>query len=357
MLLRKKINFASISQVDSPTPMEITAKCLRVPLTEPASYSPETQRLKRSIAGLTNLRISTKSESSTIVELEPDLAPPPSFLLRPSSSSPITRPHSTSSLDSHRKLTFDDDCDHIDETSTNTTNTTSSSNPLLNGKNQRNGLVRSQSASPRLGDTEVVSPRPEDSLESTFSMTEIQEPLLPHFQTGQCAMKRVSVHTVASLVRGEIKNVDKHVIIDCRYDYEYEAGHLKDALNLSKKQAIERFFKDYRHTEGKHVIIFHCEFSKHRGPNCARFLRQLDRTANKYPALTFPDVYVMDGGYKAFFENYSNLCSPEVYVSMWDTRFADVCRERHKAYKRSWANETSRRLITTTVRHRLSFTD
>lgn len=40
--------------------------------------------------------------------------------------------------------------------------------------------------------------------------------------------------------------------------------------------------------------------------NRCRFLRQKDREQNKehYPALNYPEVYILHGGYKAFFENH-----------------------------------------------------
>ena len=37
-----------------------------------------------------------------------------------------------------------------------------------------------------------------------------------------------------------------------------------------------------------------------------RFLREQDRELNKdnYPKLNYPEVYVMEGGYKAFYEKF-----------------------------------------------------
>lgn len=52
------------------------------------------------------------------------------------------------------------------------------------------------------------------------------------------------------------------------------------------------------------VLIFHCEFSSERGPKMSRFLRKSDRQANKdcYPHLYYPELYLLDGGYKVYFE-------------------------------------------------------
>lgn len=39
------------------------------------------------------------------------------------------------------------------------------------------------------------------------------------------------------------------------------------------------------------------------GPRC-RFIRERDRTANDYPSLYYPEMYILKGGYKEFFPQY-----------------------------------------------------
>jgi M-phase inducer tyrosine phosphatase len=59
------------------------------------------------------------------------------------------------------------------------------------------------------------------------------------------------------------------------------------------------------------VVIFHCEFSHNRGPQLAGIFREIDRDMNKYsyPDLHYPDVYVLDGGYRQFHIERPELCS------------------------------------------------
>ena len=59
-------------------------------------------------------------------------------------------------------------------------------------------------------------------------------------------------------------------------------------------------------SDAPHVLIFHCEFSSERGPKMYRFLREQDRELNKahYPKLNYPEMYVLEGGYKAFYEKH-----------------------------------------------------
>ena len=56
------------------------------------------------------------------------------------------------------------------------------------------------------------------------------------------------------------------LIVDCRFKYEYEGGHIKDAININCKSDLEKsFFGSKSTTESlmkqKTIIIFHCEFS------------------------------------------------------------------------------------------------
>lgn len=56
------------------------------------------------------------------------------------------------------------------------------------------------------------------------------------------------------------------------------------------------------------VLIFHCEFSSERGPRMCRFIRKRDRAMNEYPRLHYPELYILKGGYKEFFQQFQ-VCS------------------------------------------------
>jgi hypothetical protein len=57
------------------------------------------------------------------------------------------------------------------------------------------------------------------------------------------------------------------------------------------------------------IVIFHCEFSSERGPGLLRFLRNQDRALNEdcYPYLHYPELYLLEGGYKSFYEHFKVL--------------------------------------------------
>lgn len=150
--------------------------------------------------------------------------------------------------------------------------------------------------------------------------------------------------------------IDEYIIIDSRYPYEYEGGHIHNALNIFTKDKLfeEMFIKrnikrrivnsnsssaaalhhpdrrslpplqqqeksdvNKQPAEGlatmtkklenkRVIIIFHCEFSSERGPSLLRFLRNQDRALNEdvYPYLHYPELYLLEGGYKSFYENF-----------------------------------------------------
>lgn len=61
------------------------------------------------------------------------------------------------------------------------------------------------------------------------------------------------------------------IVVDCRYPYEYEGGHVLGAINLHDTDLIESAFPVERCDEEndkmqKPAIVFHCEFSSERGP-------------------------------------------------------------------------------------------
>ncbi|XP_033223834.1 M-phase inducer phosphatase-like isoform X2 [Belonocnema kinseyi] len=165
-------------------------------------------------------------------------------------------------------------------------------------------------------------------------------------------LKSISAQTLAGLIRGEFtETISDYKIVDCRYPYEYEAGHIEGALNLYSKELIEQcLLAPLKHkpeiepdSHKRSIIVFHCEFSWERGPNLSRFLRNIDRQRNKehYPALHYPELYLLHGGYQKFYIEQKELCLPQGYRPMRDPNHeADLRQFRSKS--KSWQGEKSR---------------
>jgi hypothetical protein len=118
-----------------------------------------------------------------------------------------------------------------------------------------------------------------------------------------------------SLLRG---NYDRLVIVDARYAYEFNGGHIMGAVNVylpEHQEELKQRLLGLRLGDRVCVVI-HCEFSSVRGPRLWSLLRAFDRAHNEHPNLFFPEMYVLNGGYKEFYEKYSSWCTPEEYIPM-----------------------------------------
>lgn len=60
-----------------------------------------------------------------------------------------------------------------------------------------------------------------------------------------------------------------------------------------------------------------------------RFFRSEDRAIHEksYPQLHYPEIYLLEGGYKAFFEYSKDFCVPNQYRTMLDGNFQDEYRK------------------------------
>lgn len=124
---------------------------------------------------------------------------------------------------------------------------------------------------------------------------------------------RVSTETVVEL----IKKQDQFVLLDCRFEYEYEGGHVMNAQNVVTQKSMTALFHALTKGENKNtVVVLYCEYSSVRAPRLAAHLRNEDRMCSTYPFLKLPNVYVMDGGYKAFYRKHAEYCEPRSYRPM-----------------------------------------
>ncbi|KAG8895125.1 cell division cycle- protein [Tulasnella sp. 403] len=170
---------------------------------------------------------------------------------------------------------------------------------------------------------------------------EVKGRILPCFSVKEDSIARITPDTMEDLLAGVYHDqmMDLH-IIDCRFKYEYDGGHIPGATNLGTAEDVENYFLKERvppaptdsgevspHDELKSIVIFHCEFSAKRGPTFAKHLRAQDRKSclDVYPKIHYPEVYVLQGGYKAFYEAYPDRC--EGYVTMDDPQHIEARRE------------------------------
>ena len=67
-------------------------------------------------------------------------------------------------------------------------------------------------------------------------------------------------------------------------------------------------------------------------------LRELDREFNieQYPLLCFPEIYLLEGGYSRFWEDYSDFCEPKQYIKMEDKNYKLEKQDSLKMHKETF---------------------
>lgn len=165
------------------------------------------------------------------------------------------------------------------------------------------------------------------SLDSIMDIDDNPRLRLPHFNSDEEILPRITKDTMVDILDGKYgQHYERSIIVDCRFEYEYEGGHIEGAINVNDKERLATQLFVSPPPENT-LLIFHCEYSAHRAPIMAKFLRHKDRACNahQYPKLTYPEVYILDGGYSSFFIDHKLRCYPQNYVEMGAQEHANAC--------------------------------
>lgn len=149
------------------------------------------------------------------------------------------------------------------------------------------------------------------------------------------------------VVDGEFKDrmPSGYRIIDCRFAFEYDGGHIKGAENVYDPRLLERLFLENPELTGDRapVLFFHCEFSQNRGPKMMRHLRNIDRDLNveRYPALFYPHIFLVEKGYKSVYHTVPDVCVPCMYQTMHDEHYCEQAKQSVKLVKAAYQHVNS----------------
>lgn len=89
---------------------------------------------------------------------------------------------------------------------------------------------------------------------------------LPCFTVKDDPLRRIKKAVFLDILDNKYnQHYDEYFVVDCRFDYEYQGGHVEGAINVNTTEALEHIFFNEPKT-GKVLIIFHCEFSACRAP-------------------------------------------------------------------------------------------
>ena len=89
---------------------------------------------------------------------------------------------------------------------------------------------------------------------------------LPHFNSDEESLPRITKDTMIDVLDGKYEQCyDRAMIIDCRFEYEYEGGHIEGAVNVNDKERLATQLFESPFAENT-LLILHCEYSAHRAP-------------------------------------------------------------------------------------------
>lgn len=90
---------------------------------------------------------------------------------------------------------------------------------------------------------------------------------IPSFNVKDDPLRRINRATLISIMDGEYEeHYDEFMIVDCRFEYEFEGGHIAGATNINSIDILEEKFFAEPQGDKRQLIIFHCEYSAHRAP-------------------------------------------------------------------------------------------
>ncbi|KAK4701043.1 M-phase inducer tyrosine phosphatase, partial [Phenoliferia sp. Uapishka_3] len=237
---------------------------------------------------------------------------------------------------------------HINATGTDQSHRSSIPTDYFQSVGRMHGSGLSSSIDIGMADVSSLRPPETGSPVAGFREQETKGKALPCFRVKDDGLMRIDGATLNRLQSGDFsQSIKQFHVIDCRFSYEFEGGHINGALNLPTVADVEHALLESPNLpapstseasppDGKTVLIFHCEFSAKRAPTSAGHLRNVDRLKNTgdYPNVHYPEVYVLQGGYADYFKSFPSRCVGG-YRSMDDPdhtvkRSADLNSFRHQ---------------------------
>merc|ERR1719180_202716 len=167
--------------------------------------------------------------------------------------------------------------------------------------------------------------------------------------------RAITAHTMAEVLEGRYNNQIRSVrVIDCRYKFEFDGGHIRGAENWQHGEDddfLNGFLPPLKPPLAKAPASYdaatqNSEEESKRGPDYCTKLRTKDRNVNKdvYPGLHYPEVYLLHKGYKEFWTNHPDLCEGG-YTEMDNPQFSHnlrTCRAKSKSWSGGTVSRTGR---------------
>ncbi|KAA0161807.1 hypothetical protein FNF31_03593 [Cafeteria roenbergensis] len=150
----------------------------------------------------------------------------------------------------------------------------------------------------------------------------------------------ISADTLARAMRLGGPVSSRLLILDCRFTYEFDGGHIKGAHSVPDASVVDKYLQRPAAFRNR-IVVMHCEFSQKRGPRIMRFFRNEDRRRNGVGRpLDFPQLFLLHKGYSHFYEHHRSLCIGGYQKMDDDTARFDGAEH---AASRAWAEKLNER--------------
>lgn len=144
---------------------------------------------------------------------------------------------------------------------------------------------------------------------------------------------RISGQELSEMLRGEgEQQFGQIVIIDARFEYEFQEGHIAGAINVTNLQQMVNVYNRFL---GQNVcMVFYCVDSLNRSMMLMHRFRGYDRERNmtQYPNLNYPNIFMLDGGIVRFYQEHPDLCRGR-YLPMNSSPHAENGEMRRKYHE------------------------
>lgn len=150
---------------------------------------------------------------------------------------------------------------------------------------------------------------------------------------------RIECDDLSRMMQSNDHGYDEIVIVDARFRYEYDCGHINGAINVVSPSEMVELYQQF--LDQNVFIVFYCEYSVKRGPELMQMFRTYDRKCHihEYPELSYWNIGILVGGYKNFYTHHHDMCT-NGYVTMRSRNYMKDLRDSHNQFCAQWYKRT-----------------
>lgn len=109
------------------------------------------------------------------------------------------------------------------------------------------------------------------------------------------------------------------ILVDCRWDYEFNGGSVNGAVNINDGQILKNQLLLGNKPEIPTDIVFYCEFSQVRAVRLSNYFKFMENKLHN--RLWYPNIFLLNGGYSRFSKEYPQYTTTGKYIQECDFRY------------------------------------